>query len=93
MNGWDSSHGLVLYHVYTRKNLLYEGQLSYWSYRGYFRRWCKTLLRGEGGHGVIVSLLKDRVEVDDAPDSKRARTKKYTVRPSYNHPLYKNTSL
>ncbi|PKK60551.1 hypothetical protein RhiirC2_761679 [Rhizophagus irregularis] len=27
--------------------------------------------------GVIVGLLKDRVEVDDAPDSKRARTKKY----------------
>jgi hypothetical protein len=27
--------------------------------------------------GVIVGLLKDRVEVDDAPDSKRARTKKF----------------
>ena len=27
--------------------------------------------------GVIVGLLKDRVEVEDAPDSKRARTKKY----------------
>jgi len=27
--------------------------------------------------GVIVSLLKDRVEVDDSPDSKRIRTKKY----------------
>jgi hypothetical protein len=26
---------------------------------------------------VIVGLLKDRVEVDDAPDSKRARTKKF----------------
>ena len=27
--------------------------------------------------GVIVGLLKDRVEVDDSPDSKRIRTKKY----------------
>ncbi|UZO29745.1 uncharacterized protein OCT59_023205 [Rhizophagus irregularis] len=27
--------------------------------------------------GVIVGLLKDRVEVDDSPDSKRARTKKF----------------
>jgi hypothetical protein len=27
--------------------------------------------------GVIVGLLKDRVEVDDASDSKRARTKKF----------------
>ncbi len=27
--------------------------------------------------GVIIGLLKDRVEVDDALDSKRARTKKY----------------
>jgi len=27
--------------------------------------------------GVIISLLKDRVEVDDASDSKRTRTKKY----------------
>ena len=27
--------------------------------------------------GVIVGLLKDRVEVDDAPDSKSARTKKF----------------
>ncbi len=27
--------------------------------------------------GVIIGLLKDRVEVDDTPDSKRARTKKY----------------
>ena len=26
--------------------------------------------------GVIVGLLKDRVEVDDSPDSKRIRTKK-----------------
>ena len=26
---------------------------------------------------VIVGLLKDRVEVDDATDSKRARTKKF----------------
>ena len=26
---------------------------------------------------VIVGLLKDRVEVDDVPDSKRARTKKF----------------
>ena len=26
---------------------------------------------------VIIGLLKDRVEVEDAPDSKRARTKKY----------------
>ena len=26
---------------------------------------------------VIVGLLKDRVEVDDSPDSKRIRTKKY----------------
>ena len=26
---------------------------------------------------VIVGLLKDRVEVDDAPDSKRTRTKKF----------------
>jgi len=26
---------------------------------------------------VIVGLLKDRVEVDDSPDSKRARTKKF----------------
>ena len=26
---------------------------------------------------VIVGLLKDRVEVDDSPDSKRARKKKY----------------
>ncbi|PKY58531.1 hypothetical protein RhiirA4_412143 [Rhizophagus irregularis] len=26
---------------------------------------------------VIVDLLKDRVEVDDSPDSKRARTKKF----------------
>ena len=26
---------------------------------------------------VIVGLLKDRVEIDDAPDSKRARTKKF----------------
>jgi len=26
---------------------------------------------------VIVGLLKDRVEVDDASDSKKARTKKY----------------
>ena len=26
---------------------------------------------------VIVGLLKDRVEVDDAPDHKRARTKKF----------------
>ena len=29
---------------------------------------------------VIVGLLKDRVEVDDAPDVKRARTEKY-IRP------------
>ena len=27
--------------------------------------------------GVIVGLLKDRVKVDDSPDSKRARTKKF----------------
>jgi len=27
--------------------------------------------------GVIIGLLKDRVEVDDAADSKRARTKKF----------------
>ncbi|RGB22330.1 hypothetical protein C1646_776273 [Rhizophagus diaphanus] len=27
--------------------------------------------------GVIVSLLKDRVKVDDSPDSKRIRTKKF----------------
>jgi hypothetical protein len=27
--------------------------------------------------GVIVGLLKDRVEVDDSPDSKRARTKNF----------------
>ncbi|PKY27410.1 hypothetical protein RhiirB3_443114 [Rhizophagus irregularis] len=27
--------------------------------------------------GVIVGLSKDRVEVDDAPDNKRARTKKF----------------
>ena len=27
--------------------------------------------------GVIIGLLKDRVEVDDAPDSKKVRTKKY----------------
>ncbi|RIA79457.1 hypothetical protein C1645_882660 [Glomus cerebriforme] len=27
--------------------------------------------------GVIVGLLKDRVEVDDTPDSKRIRTKKF----------------
>jgi len=27
--------------------------------------------------GVIVGLLKDRVEVDDSPDKKRARTKKF----------------
>jgi len=27
--------------------------------------------------GVIIGLLKDRVEVDDASDSKRAKTKKY----------------
>ena len=26
---------------------------------------------------VIVGLLKDRVKVDDSPDSKRARTKKF----------------
>ena len=26
---------------------------------------------------VIVGLLKDRVEVGDSPDSKRARTKKF----------------
>jgi hypothetical protein len=26
---------------------------------------------------VIVGLLKDRVEVDGSPDSKRARTKKF----------------
>ena len=26
---------------------------------------------------VIVGLLKDRVEVDNAPDSKRVRTKKF----------------
>jgi hypothetical protein len=26
---------------------------------------------------VIVGLLKDRVEVDSSPDSKRARTKKF----------------
>ncbi|RIA86492.1 hypothetical protein C1645_829183 [Glomus cerebriforme] len=26
---------------------------------------------------VIVGLLKDRVEVDDAPDNKRARMKKF----------------
>ena len=26
---------------------------------------------------VIVSLLKDRVEVDDSPNSKRTRTKKF----------------
>ena len=26
---------------------------------------------------VIVSLLKDRVKVDNAPDSKRVRTKKF----------------
>jgi len=26
---------------------------------------------------VIVGLLKDRVEVDDSPDSKRARMKKF----------------
>ena len=30
--------------------------------------------------GVIVGLLKDRVEVDDSPDVKRARTEKY-IRP------------
>ena len=34
------------------------------------------LLRGvKKVMGVIVGLLKDRVEVDDSPDSKRARTK------------------
>ena len=27
--------------------------------------------------GVIVDLSKDRVGVDDAPDNKRARTKKF----------------
>ena len=26
---------------------------------------------------VIVGLLRDRVEVDDSPDTKRARTEKY----------------
>jgi hypothetical protein len=26
---------------------------------------------------IIVGLLKDRVEVDDSPDIKRARTEKY----------------
>ncbi|CAB4425798.1 unnamed protein product [Rhizophagus irregularis] len=27
--------------------------------------------------GVIIGLLKDRIKVDDSPDNKRARTKKF----------------
>ena len=29
--------------------------------------------------GVIVGLLKDKVEIDDSPTSKRTRTKQHTI--------------
>ena len=64
------SLGLVLPHVHTGKYhiVLTENIMKD---DAELRRGVKKVM------GVIVGLLKDRVEVDDSPDSKRARTKKF----------------
>lgn len=74
--------GFYFFYVITcihRKGLR-ESRLSHRTYRRYLDDDTKLRQRVKKVMEVIVVLLKDRVEINDAPDSKRARTKKFVLK-------------